>query len=523
MGPKKKAAGKGGGDGTGGKTNAPQAYKIGRQLDQERIDFLAKRVEELLGGNNELRASSSRNEKDTHDIVLYFQREMEMKDDIITRLNEELVKRETQLKFEVEKMKKKFDEEKAELVQNTDYTIVDLTQRLGKAEADLNALVLYQQEKDQHVEKVAQLERKLADQRQEMFDSLDEQERKFLEENANKMAELEQQKLAFREVALKEAREAMGLEAKKIIAENTRMYEELKFHNTMTAELQADKTVLEKDLASHKRELTIVSDKELEYAHQGFYKAKEIKALRERVEQLEQQQVVNLERFKHKTKELKATVHRELEEATLDAAGLRRLLKIKNKELQRMKTLAATILSQRTETEQFFLESLHEVKELVQKERKRSSVDTKIVLNKLRSGSGTHGVGKSSKKQVTAFPPLNVKGANLHHLDARATSDLPLGAGENINLKDMSWEDKELVLRVLFSKMNGVQSSADSAVDLGMQGRHAIPPAPGMSNNVFISEGGFLPPGEMEGFEQNYEMLLGDQGMNDESMGDDME
>jgi hypothetical protein len=31
---------------------------------------------------------------------------MEMKDDIINRLNEELVKRETQLKFEVEKMKK---------------------------------------------------------------------------------------------------------------------------------------------------------------------------------------------------------------------------------------------------------------------------------------------------------------------------------------------------------------------------------------------------------------------------------
>ena len=123
MGPKKKAAASGGG-GTGGKTNAPQAYKISRQLDQERIDFLAKRVEELLGSNNELRTSSSRNEKDTHDIVLYFQREMEMKDDIITRLNEELVKRETQLKFEVDKMKKKFDEEKALLVEKTDYTML---------------------------------------------------------------------------------------------------------------------------------------------------------------------------------------------------------------------------------------------------------------------------------------------------------------------------------------------------------------------------------------------------------------
>ena len=41
--------------------------------------------------------------------------------------------------------------------------------------------------------------------------------------------------------------------------------------------------------------------------------------------------------------------------------GLRRLIQIKNKELKQMKSLAATILSQRSETEQFFLESLQEV------------------------------------------------------------------------------------------------------------------------------------------------------------------
>lgn len=80
-------------------TKQPAAYKISRQLDQEKIDFLSKRVDELLASNGSLRTSASRNEKDTHDIVLYFQREMEMKDEIIGRLNEELVKRETQLKF----------------------------------------------------------------------------------------------------------------------------------------------------------------------------------------------------------------------------------------------------------------------------------------------------------------------------------------------------------------------------------------------------------------------------------------
>ena len=513
MGPKKKGASKSGGGGGGGaaKDGAPKAYKISRQLDQERIDFLAKRIEDLLSSNNELRTSSSRNEKDTHDIVLYFQREMEMKDDIIARLNEELVKRETQLKFEVEKMKNTFEEEKAMIQRNADYAMVDMTQRLEKAEADLNSLVLFQQEKEKHEEKVASLERSLSDQRQEMFDSLDEQERKFLEENAKKLQELDEQKLAFREVALKEAREAMGEEVKKIVAENTRMFEELKFHHVMTADLQADKSSLEKELQTAKRELTIVSDKEIEYAHQGFFKGKEIRALRERVEHLEKQQAVNLEKYKVKTKELKHTVHRELEEATLDAAGLRRLLKIKNKELHRMKTLAATILSQRTETEQFFLESLNEVKSLIKKDRARTHVETKIVLNKLRGGTGTAGVGKKGKvSSGTNFPPLKVKGGNLHLLDARKTSEIPLEPGAEVNIKDLSWEDKELVLRVLFAKMNGSQKSVDNAVDLGTSGRSGnVMPANvhdgAAGGPVFISEGAFLPEGDMVDMGFNYD------------------
>jgi hypothetical protein len=39
------------------------------------------------------------------------------------------------------------------------------------------------------------------------------------------------------------------------------------------------------------------------------------------VEQLEKQQMEGLERFKVRTKELKSSVSKELQEATLDAAG----------------------------------------------------------------------------------------------------------------------------------------------------------------------------------------------------------
>lgn len=76
-------------------TKPPVSFRIGRQLDQEKIDVLTKRVDvsmsinkwaafellcliiyciqELVASNTLLRSNADRNGKDTHDIVLYFQ------------------------------------------------------------------------------------------------------------------------------------------------------------------------------------------------------------------------------------------------------------------------------------------------------------------------------------------------------------------------------------------------------------------------------------------------------------------
>lgn len=109
-------------------------------------------------------------------------------------------------------------------------------------------------------------------------------------------------------------------------------------------ELQSEKAHTETQLITSKRDLSILLDKEEEYAKQAYFKTKEIKALRERVESLEKQQLVTAEKFKQSTKEFKTKVSKELNQATFDSAGLRQLLRTKNKELRQMKTLAATIL-----------------------------------------------------------------------------------------------------------------------------------------------------------------------------------
>ena len=94
--------------------------------------------------------------------------------------------------------------------------------------------------------------------------------------------DMEDQKTAFRNIALNEARQSMSVESKKIIAENIRLHEELKFHHAMTIELQSEKSAAEARLKTLQRDYEVLSDKDMEYARQAFVKSKEIKSLRDR-------------------------------------------------------------------------------------------------------------------------------------------------------------------------------------------------------------------------------------------------
>ena len=161
------------------KETYPAAYKISRQLDQEKINFLTERVQDLLKSNNTLRAGASQNEKDTHDIVLYFQREMEIKDEIVLKLNEQLVKCQTQLKFDVEKVRKSFESDIIEMRTKYENTISDLQAKLAYAEQDVKSLEMYRSEKNQHESLVRQLQRDMQQQHKNLIDSMEEQESLF--------------------------------------------------------------------------------------------------------------------------------------------------------------------------------------------------------------------------------------------------------------------------------------------------------------------------------------------------------
>ena len=90
--------------------------------------------------------------------------------------------------------------------------------------------------------------------------------------------------------------------------------------------------------------------------------------------------------------------------------GLRRLLHVKNKELRHMKSLAATILAQRSETEQFFLEALEEVKEIIRRERKVANKSSTMNNNLLNTRNSSNKAPTSNTfltaSAKVSFPPI---------------------------------------------------------------------------------------------------------------------
>jgi ferredoxin-fold anticodon binding domain-containing protein len=125
--------------------------------------------------------------------------------------------------------------------------------------------------------------------------------------------------------------------------------EELKFQSQLSNELQAEKTKLDEQIYAAKLEVSMMKEREQEYALLEHSKKQEVLSLKTKVDRLESLLKSASEKLKQQKQELRSTVHKHLHEQAVDAAGLRHLLLMKNKELKRIKGLAELILEQRSE------------------------------------------------------------------------------------------------------------------------------------------------------------------------------
>ena len=290
-----------------------------------------------------------------------------------------------------------------------------------------------QEFKEQKTAIEAQLEQgnqERLDMEEDQKDMVAAMERKFFEEKGRLAKEYKFMLAEMKKTSQEEAVERLDASTKKILFENRRMAEELRVQVQETDELQKVKASLEEENKRRRREVALHEQSVKEYAKQGYRQSKEIKDLGAKVKSLERSLSSSVRDFGAEKEEVALRDRKRIAEVELDAAGLRQLVRLKCKELANVKKLASIILHKRNDVETFLLEAIEHVKGEVGKQR--AEVE--------RAAGGRWNRGS--------------RGRLLPQLGPARPSNLPSSADERVDIRELTWDDRERVLRLLFAKIN---------------------------------------------------------------------
>eukprot|EP00310_Coccolithus_braarudii_P003431 CAMPEP_0183372700 /NCGR_PEP_ID=MMETSP0164_2-20130417/109190_1 /TAXON_ID=221442 /ORGANISM="Coccolithus pelagicus ssp braarudi, Strain PLY182g" /LENGTH=467 /DNA_ID=CAMNT_0025549451 /DNA_START=41 /DNA_END=1444 /DNA_ORIENTATION=- len=384
------------------------------------------RCQELRTENEGLKSEKDQREMDALQIISFLRRDAERKDELIESLKETIKQQRDvfaqQTQAESETTRKRMAE-----LEETFREESQATQLHSDAiERELRELVEFKERKAELEEAMQRGEQARASMENDHKDTLSSLERKFFEEKAKLQKEYKQMLAEMKKTSQEEAVERLDASTKKILFENRRMAEELRLQVQETDELQKSKRVLEDENKKLKREVQLNEQSVKEYAKQGFRQSKEIKELSTKLKSLERHVSSSMREHEREKDQLVLSDRKKLAEVELDSAGLRQLVKLKTKELAHVKRLAAVILQKRNDVESFLLESLEHVK-------------GEIARRRIEEERSTRSASKGRLPALGSVP---------------RASNLPHTTEERVDIRDLTWEDRERVLRLLFSKIN---------------------------------------------------------------------
>lgn len=237
--------------------------------------------------------------------------------------------------------------------------------------------------------------------------------------------------------------------SRSVFKENVRLNEALKYHKKESELLQMLANSMEKEKASlalDKNTLELMVKKN---AAQMQAQNQELSKLRAKVTYLEQALELKEEGPGRGGEKEKTLVS--IPAGQVELEELRRVLSMRERELGNVKQLASGIVQQRTEMERFFHEALAQVKEEITATRSQYKKEALQAYHR-RLREATAGKQK--------FPPIRTfrKGphsTNSVYSDMEAAARWTHQPGSQVEVTDLTWEQKEQVLRLLFAKMNG--------------------------------------------------------------------
>nr|KAJ3421049.1 hypothetical protein HK105_004637 [Polyrhizophydium stewartii] len=384
------------------------------------------------------------------EVIAALHQECEAKDREIKELKEKMMEQEV--------LSKKAREA---VVEESDRKIAEFNAILNEKEAaykimqqEFSVIKDFRRKRQDLMRDLEQQKHELSDTEKRHKDIITRLERKFFEEKIRLQKEANRKISELATKAHKEAVLNLKDTTKEVYKENIRMAEALRYHVQEGEELAK----MNAELVEANRQLTEEKDLHNVVVKEKIMQTKkqeqEIKELKFKISSMEHSLSHVVREFEHERDIIGNLARRELDEVRQVADRLRSSLARKTLEMKHIKH----ILDQRTELEQFFLDSLEMVKSEIRKLREKAAKESQVEYNqRMRTVFKEKGV----VPPVQSFrpPPARLRGEALAEALINGDGEIkPIGAnpGAKLDIKDLSWEDKERVLRILFAKMNGM-------------------------------------------------------------------
>ncbi|KAK3708366.1 hypothetical protein QZH41_014832, partial [Actinostola sp. cb2023] len=403
-------------------------------------------AKKLLYENDSLQQQMSQSERDTIEVISFLKQEDMKKDDQVSKLQQAL-----------KDLKREARRERQALVDSYSQEIHQLQDALAEKANEVKLMQSELKLVKEFRRKRAQMQKELDEIKESMFvtdkhhkGTLQQMEQKFFEEKVRLQQEASKKIAELAERAHSEAISNLDETTRSVYKENVRINAALEFHVKEGHELKKERDNLfeqNKELLSEK-ELNgmIVQEKVVESKQQH----KRITELQEKVKTLEQALTHLVREFEGERGTLIEKADNETRSVRAEIARLQRIVELKTKEMNKVKRLAKNILDQRTEVEQFFLDSLEYVKNEIVRNRVQYRRDAQAAYQqRMLDAHAGHG----EYPMVRTFKPSDTSTNNV--FEDLKVAERWTGMEGKIDIGDLTWEQRERILRLMFAKMNG--------------------------------------------------------------------
>ncbi|KFU99318.1 Coiled-coil domain-containing protein 176, partial [Pterocles gutturalis] len=364
----------------------------------------------------------------------------------IEKLKQELI----DLKQQMREEKKQLADYYAQQVKELEEKFQKKVREIGQIQLELKLIKEFRTEKaamEKELEDVKSME--ISNRRhQEVVVRL---ERRFLEEKKRLEDDVEKKQIMMTETTQHEAVLQLNSTGREVFKENACLHSACAKQLKEAMELQKIKQKLEEDktLLLQEKETSegLIQKKIVQISHQKA----QIGDLQRKVEKLE----MALCRMSESVRETQKTQHQTLIEnqaSMVELKKLQQLLEMKDREMNRVKKLARNILNERTEVERFFLDALEHVKQEIISSRKHYKKKAqKAYYRKMMEACA----GKAEFPKIKTFKGnINSTNSVYRDLEEAVKCYWEKVQFEKVDISELTWEQKECVLRLLFAKMN---------------------------------------------------------------------